>query len=90
MTTYMKEGVPESQNSNAIEKQVVTNDGKIIGNAVTDTINLKENVSNINIGLKANLKFDLELGKYISKVIVQNSKGTKTYECKDEETLKKI
>lgn len=90
MTTYMKEGVPESQNSNAIEKQVVTNDGKIIGNAVTDTINLKENVSNINIGLKANLKFDLELGKYISNVIVQNSKGTKTYECKDEETLKKI
>ena len=41
-------------------------------------------------GLKQNLKFDLELGKYINSIVVQNSKGTKTYECKDSETFKKI
>lgn len=87
-TTYMKEGVSTGLNSKAVEK-TVTIDGQVKGNAATDIINLTESVFNINIGLKENLKYDLELGKYISKIVVQNKKGTKTYEYEDE-TFKKV
>lgn len=86
-TDYMKQGVSEGLNSKAIAK---TFDGEVKGNAGTDTIDLKESIFNINIGLKQNLKFDLELGKYISKIVIQNNKGTKTYESKADETFKKV
>lgn len=78
-TTYMKEGVPETLNSKAIVKKININ-GEEKTCAVTDKIAVKENVYNINIGLKENLIFDLELDKYVTKVSVQNSKGTKSYD----------
>ena len=78
-TTYMKEGVSDSLNSKAVVKTITIN-GEEKTCAVTDTIELKENVYNINIGLKENLAFDLELDKYVTKVSVQNSKGTKSYD----------
>jgi len=81
-TTYMKQGVPESQNSNVILKKL-TLDGKEQTSAVTDTINLTSNVANINIGLKEIKIFDLALDKYINRIVVQNSKGTKAYDYKD-------
>ena len=86
-TAYMQSGVSDGLNSKAIAKVF---DGEVKGNAGTDTIELTESVFNINLGLKQNLKFDLELGKYINSIVVQNSKGTKTYECKDGEIFKKI
>ena len=86
-TAYMQSGVSDGLNSKAIAKVF---DGEVKGNAGTDTIELTESVFNVNLGLKQNLKFDLELGKYINSIVVQNSKGTKTYECKDGETFKKI
>jgi hypothetical protein len=84
----MKEGVSEKQNSNVVQKSITIN-GEEKEYAVTDTIKLTGSVANINIGLKENLNYDLELGKYISKIVVQNSKGTKTYEYEDT-TFKKI
>ena len=86
-TIYMKDGVSTGLNSKALAKVF---DGEVKGNAGTDIIYLTENLYDINLGLKQNLKFDLELGKYINTIVVQNAKGTKTYECKDNETLKKI
>lgn len=87
-TTYLAQGVDEQYNSNAILKAITVN-GQELTLAVTDTINLQNNVSNINIGLKEKLIFDLELNKYISKIVVQNSKNTKTYEY-DNETFGKV
>lgn len=81
-TAYMKEGLSESQNSNAIQK-VVEIDGELKERAVTDTIQLTESISNVNIGLKEVLNYDMELSKYISRIVVQNSKGTKAYDYTD-------
>ena len=88
-TSYKKEGVSEGLNSSAVAK-TTTIDGQVKGNAATDTIDLEESIFNINIGLKENLKYDLELGKYISKIVVQNKKGTKSYEYNNDETFQKI
>ena len=67
------------QDSNIVLKKANIN-GQEITVALTDIITLQNNVSNINIGLSENLKFDLELNKYISKIVVQTSKDTKTYD----------
>ena len=88
LTEYKKEGVTDSQNSKAILKSIVVN-GQEGEYGVTDTINLTESISNINIGLKENLIFDLELDKYISRISVQNPKGTKTYDY-DNSVFQKI
>ena len=82
LTDYMKEGVPDSQNSKAVLKSIEIN-GQEKTYAVTDTIELTDNITNINIGLKENTFFDLELDKYITRISVQNAKGTKTYEYSD-------
>ena len=50
---------------------------------------INNNVSNINFGLKEKIIFDLALNKYISKVVVQNNKGTKTYDY-DYKTFGKV
>ena len=81
-TYYMKDGVDDSINSKVVFKNITIN-GENKSYALTDTINLEDNISNINIGLKEKLIFDLQLDKYISKISVQNGKGTKTYDYKD-------
>lgn len=81
-TYYMKDGVDDSINSKVVFKNITIN-GEDKSYAVTDTINLEDNISNINIGLKEKLTFDLQLDKYISRISVQNGKGTKTYDYKD-------
>ena len=78
-TYYLKDGVDDSINSKVVFKNISIN-GEDKAYAVTDTINLEDSVSNINIGLKEKLKFDLELNKYISKISIQNGKNTKTYD----------
>ena len=52
--------------------------------AVTDTITVEENVLNINIGLREKLIFDLELNKYISRIAVQTSKETKSFDYEND------
>ena len=88
-TYYIKDGVDDSINSKVVFKNITIN-GEEKAYAVTDTINLSDNISNINIGLKEKLKFDLELNKYISRISIQNSnsKGTKTYDYQDEKFAK--
>lgn len=79
ITSYHKDGVSDSKNSDAITKQIQIN-GEQGTYGVTDTIAVNENgASSIDIGLMKATKFDLELNKYISKVVVQTKKETKTY-----------
>ena len=87
-TSYKAEGIEDSKNS-----KVVLNTLNIGGNektvANTDTIVIKDSsISNINIGLKEIKIFELKLDKTISKIIVQNSKETKTYEYNNTTTTK--
>lgn len=84
LTTYSKEGVAEQNVSKAVNKTITLNgQEKTVGGTEIITINDK-NIANINIGLKVAKTFDLKLDKYISKVIVQNSKGTSTQTYNDE------
>lgn len=79
LTAYQKSGVPENKNSDAILKQIAIN-GVEGTYGVTDTITINETgISNIDMGLITSTKFDLELNKYISKLVIQTSKETKTY-----------
>ena len=87
-TAYKKEGVPESKSSKVIAKEI-TVDGQQFTYGVTDTITIDgKSISNVNIGLMNLTKFDLELNKYISKIVVQTSSDTKTYNY-DKATLAK-
>ena len=87
-TLYMVEGVDSSLISQVIANTVNIN-GQEERVAVTDTINIQKDINNINIGLKEKITFDLELEKYITRVVVQNSKGAKTYNY-DGSTLAKV
>ena len=87
-TYYLKDGVDDSINSKVVFKNI-TIGGQEQSYAVTDTINLEDSVSNINIGLKEKLTFDLQLNKYISRISIQNSKGTKSYDYTDS-TFEKV
>ena len=74
LTTYKKEGVNESKNSNVIEKIIRVN-GQDKNETATGVILVEDaNVANINIGLINARKFDLQLEKFISKVTIQNNK----------------
>lgn len=80
LTSYQKEGADSKNVSKAINR-TISIDGieKTVG--ATEIIKLNENnISNINVGLQNAKNFDLKLDKYISKVVIQNSKGTSTKE----------
>lgn len=83
LTTYQKEGIDTQYTSKAVDKKITINgEEKTVGG--TEVIEVSaNNISNINIGLKQAKVFDLRLDKYVSKVIVQNSSGTSTYEYDD-------
>jgi len=81
-TTYEKNGIAESNNSNVISK-VLTVNGEKKEYAITDEIKLNQDVSNLNMGLVFVKKFDIKLEKYISKLIVQTSTETLTYDYKN-------
>ena len=68
ITTYQKDGVVTSANSDAVNMEVVL-DGVKTNVGMTDTIKVEDkNVRNIDIGLYGEEKFDLKLDKYISKI----------------------
>ena len=84
-TSYQKTDVDSALNSDA---RLVTEENNNI--VKTDIIEIKNQiVSNIDIGLVTNPTFDLKLDKYITKVTVQNSRGTETYEY-DKTQLAKV
>jgi type IV secretory pathway VirB2 component (pilin) len=79
----MKSNVSETNNSDAIK---VESDSM---NAVTNVMTVNgANIDNIDLGLQTRDVFDLQVSKYISKVTVTTSKGTKTYEYDNEEIAK--
>ncbi len=80
-TEYMKEGADESVSSKAISR-TIDDDGEKITIGATDVINVQEStqVSNENIGFEEKGKFDLDLDKHISRIVVNNKDGIKTYD----------
>ena len=90
ITTYQKDGVQASKNSDAINMEVIL-DGEKTRVGMTDTIVLKNsNIRNIDIGLYGEEKFDLRLDKYISKIkLTTPTIGTKEYNY-DNSTFEKI
>lgn len=87
VTTYQKNNIEESINSDAILSTVIINgEQKVVG--ITDSILLNTVTENVDIGLITNATFDLSLNKQITKIIVTNSQGTETYEYEDGDTAK--
>ena len=83
ITTYMKSNVPDTNNSDAIKVE----SGNM--NAITNVMTVSDaNIANVDLGLQTKDIFDMEVGKYISKVTVTTNKGTKTYEYDNEEIAK--
>lgn len=75
ITEYQKEGISEEFNSDVLDYVLMEdNNSKNVG--ITKTIDLNENISNIDIGLRYLPKFDLKIDKYITKVTTQTSLGT--------------
>lgn len=73
-------------NKDSVPSAPTTNEGTTV---TTDTLNLvSENIENINIGLVINAKFDLELNKYITRVVIQNDSGTTEYKYNNEQLAK--
>lgn len=84
-TTYKKEGVDESINSDAIDKSVVF-DGVQRVAGVTEAIKVTtSNIYNIDLGLVENAKFDLKLDKTVKVITTNNGKDVveHTYNSKN-------
>jgi len=76
VTAYNKDGVAANVNSDVVTTKI-DQDGKTRNAAITDVITIANgSVSNIDIGLVLADTFDLKLDKTITKVSVQNAKGT--------------
>lgn len=88
-TTYRKENVDASINSDAVDSKI-TLDGVTRVAAITEEVAITDsNIYNIDLGLVSNPKFDLKLDKTVSKITVQNENGTKVYEFNDSKLAKK-
>ena len=76
LTKYQVEGVSQSENSNAMKNELlIENENKQV--ASTDIIEVSnDNISDINVGLIKLENFDLQLEKFVSKILIQNSSGT--------------
>lgn len=88
VTEYKKDGIDESLNSDVISKEVnIDGSNRVV--AITDIIDATmRSVINIDAGLYERQKFDLKLDKFITKVSVQNSQGTKQNEFGREQLAK--
>ena len=83
LTRYKVAGVAESQNSDVIRNDLTIN-GEQQNVASTDIIQIDNNsVADINIGLALLQNYDLKLDKYVSRIVMQNSKGTTVREFQD-------
>lgn len=88
ITEYQVSGASDNVNSDVVLKNVYI-DGiqKTVG--ITDIITVNSNnIANIDMGLIYKAKFDFKLDKYISKITVTNSNGTKEYNYDDEKLAK--
>ena len=88
LSKYKQDEVSEEENSDVlISKLTINNELKEV--PATDIITIsEENIDGINIGLTELKNFDLRLDKYITKMIVQNNRGTTQTEYDNETTAK--
>ena len=78
--THYKVGTAgEMYDSDGIEREITEN-GETGLAGVTNTINLVNSMSNIDMGLIERDKFDLKFEKYVTVVNVQNKEGIKKHE----------
>ena len=87
-TYYKKDNISEENNSDAIKKSIIKDDKASIV-AVTDILEINEDINNIDLGLIKIKNFDIKLTKTINKVIVNDEKGSKEYNLRNA-TLGKI
>lgn len=87
VTSYQSKDVDSTKNSDAVKaSRIVNGEDKLA--AYTDSINLTNNISNIDLGLAEAKIFSLKLEKVISKMIVTNKNGSKTYNFEDTDMAK--
>ncbi len=87
VTSYKADGIDESINSDAVKASRMINDQEITA-AFTDSINLTQDVIDIDLGLTEAKTFSLKLEKTISKIIITNKNGSKTYDYEDQNLAK--
>ena len=88
VTKYQAEGVSETKNSDAIlNKLNINGEEKEVANTNIISINA-ESIANIDLGLVEKKDFNFSLEKTISKVMVKNAGGTKTYNINNKTTAK--
>lgn len=89
VTKYQVTNAATNVNSDVTTTTIVQ-DGKQTTAGVTNTITIENgSISNIDIGLIQAESFDLKLEKTISKITVQNSKGTETTNYDNKSIAKK-
>lgn len=76
-----------AENSN-VKDYIINNSEREEKVAITNSINLKENRTDIDLQLVELKKFDLQLDKYITKVIVKNSQETRTTKYDDQKLVR--
>lgn len=88
VTTYQKEGIENSLNSDATMSNIkIDGNSKLVG--VTDYIKLEDaDASNIDLGLIENAVFDLSLNKLIDSITVVTVQGNKTTNYKNKNFAK--
>lgn len=88
VTTYQKEGIEDSLNSDATMSNVkIDENSKLVG--VTDYIKLEDaDANNIDLGLIENAVFDLSLNKLIDSITVVTVQGNKTTNYKNKNFAK--
>ena len=88
VTMYQKLGVQKDQSSFVLNKEI-KEDGVIKNVALTDILEVSNmDLTYVNMGIKKKNIFDLSLQKQITKVIVQNNKGTEIYDNKKTDLAK--
>ena len=80
LTEYNKSSVSDTINSDFFESN---------GRAITNAIVISNiSVGNIDIGLAQRQKFDFKLDKYVNRITIQNSQGTKITEYNESKLAK--
>ena len=88
-TTYRKQDVDDTKNSDAIDSQITINGEERVA-GITEEIDVTDsNIYNIDLGLVSNPKFDLRLDKTVTKITVQDGKNTDVYDYKNVKVAKK-
>ena len=89
LTRYKVGGATGSENSDVLMNTLTIGDTEEEV-ASTDILEINNNnISDINIGLALLQDYDLQLDKYVSRILLQNSKGTTVREYQDE-TMAKV